>query len=320
MNILSTLLEKNVLSSSPSNDTGGLIKISAGNYKVIDTTKSRRMCLTHGDFRLDNIVFDTEVPSKILAVLDWELSCVGDPMMDLTYFCMGHHLPPIGFLKKVSLLGRGDINNNNSTNDNNNNNNNNNNSNDSMNFPPGIPLEKDIAHIYSTHSAALTLREQPIINTEDNTWKFFLALGLFRAASIASGVYARSRQGNASSIRAVMYRDLVYILSKKALEIVQTSSDSTSRSSSSLKAPLGDIVKPTTESSDVPSIMPREPSEQCKILLKKLKHFNDTVAIPCEEQLIEHYMQAEGKWPNRYFIYYTICHFVITSAMLFAIL
>ena len=329
MNILSTWLEKNVLSSSPSNDTGGLIKTSAGNYKVIDTAKSRRMCLTHGDFRLDNIVFDTEVPSKILAVLDWELSCVGDPMMDLTYFCMGHHLPPEGFLKKVSLLGRGDNNNNNNNNnyDNSNSNNNKNSnsdsdSNDGMNFPAGIPLEKDIAHIYSTHSATLTLREQPIINTEDNTWKFFLALGLFRAASIASGVYARSKQGNASSIKAIMYRDFVYILSKKALDIVQTSSDSTLRSSSFMKSPLGDIVKATTESSDVPNTMPREPSEQCKMILKKLKHFNDTVAIPCEEQLIEHYMQAEGKWPNRYSIFYIICHFLSSHlpSMLFAIM
>ena len=318
MNTLSKWLEENVLSSSPSNDTGGLIKTSAGNYKVIDSTKSRRMCLTHGDFRLDNIVFDTETPSKILAVLDWELSCVGDPMMDLTYYCIGHHLPPIGFLKKVSLLGRGDNNNSNSNNNNKNGNNSDSDSNDSMNLPPGIPLEKDIAHIYSTHSAALTLREQPIINTEDNTWKFFLALGLFRAASIASGVYARSKQGNASSVGAVMYRDFVYIFSKKALDIVQTSSDSTSRSSSSQKSSL-DIVKATTESSDPPSVMPREPSEQCKILLKKLKHFNDTVAIPCEEQLIEHYMQAEGKWPNRYTSSSILSViFVVTSAMQFA--
>ena len=269
----------------------------------MDTAKSRKMCLTHGDFRLDNIVFDTEVPSKILAVLDWELSCVGDPMMDLTYYCIGHHLPAVGILKKITLLGRGENNDNNNNNDKNNSNNN---SNNSMNIPMGIPLEKEIADIYSTHRAALMLRDQPTINTDDNTWKFFLALGLFRAASIASGVYARSKQGNASSAGAVAYRDIVSILSTKALEIVHTSTDSTLSSSSSQ-----DIVKGTTESSDPPSIMSREPSEQCRVLLKKLKHFNDTVAIPAEQQLIEHYMQAEGKWPNRYcaiLCYPMLCH------------
>jgi Phosphotransferase enzyme family len=297
MKTLAAWLEKNVLSSSPSPDTGGLIKTSAGNYTVIDTAKSRKMCLTHGDFRLDNIVFDTEIPSKILAVLDWELSCVGDPMMDLTYYCIGHHLPAVGILKKVTLLGRGDNNNKNNNNDkdDNNENNSSNKSSNSMNIPVGIPLERDIATIYTTHSAALTLRDQPTINTDDNTWMFFLALGLFRAASIASGVYARSKQGNASSTGAVAYRDIVSILSTKALEIVRTSSDSTLSSSHS-----HDIVKNTTESSDPPCIMSREPSEQCRALLKKLKHFNDTVAIPAEQQLIEHYMQAEGKWPNRY--------------------
>lgn len=303
MKALAAWLEKNVLASSPSTDTGGLIKTSAGNYTVIDTAKSRKMCLTHGDFRLDNIVFDIDVPSKILAVLDWELSCVGDPMMDLTYYCIGHHLPAIGILKKVTLLGRGDNNNNH---DNHDKNNSENNSRNSTNVPMGIPLEKDIANIYSTHRAALLLRDQPTINTDDNTWKFFLALGLFRAASIASGVYARSKQGNASSTGAVAYRDIVSILSTKALEIVQTSTDSTLNSSSSQ-----DIVKGTTESSDPPSIMSREPSEQCRGLLKKLKHSNDTVAIPAEQQLIEHYMQSEGKWPNRYstiLCYSMICH------------
>lgn len=305
MKALAAWLEKNVLSSSPSTDTGGLIKTSAGNYTVIDTAKSRKMCLTHGDFRLDNIVFDTDVPSKILAVLDWELSCVGDPMMDLTYYCIGHHLPAVGILKKVTLLGRGD---NNNSNDNNDNSSSSNKSSNSINIPVGIPLERDIATIYSTHSAALTLRDQPTINTDDNTWKFFLALGLFRAASIASGVYARSKQGNASSTGAVAYRDIVCILSTKALEIVRTSSDSSLSSSTSQ-----DIVKNTTESSDPPSIMSREPSEQCRALLKKLKHFNDTVAIPAEQQLIEHYMQAEGKWPNRYCA--VLCFTVICCAI-----
>lgn len=311
MKKLAAWLEKNVLSSSPSTDTGGLIKTGAGNYTVIDTAKPRKMCLTHGDFRLDNIVFDTEIPSKILAVLDWELSCVGDPMMDLTYYCIGHHLPAVGILKKVTLLGRGDDNNNNnnsSKNDKNDKNHSSNNSSNSMNVPLGIPLEKDIAAIYSTHSATLTLRDQPTINTDDNTWKFFLALGLFRAASIASGVYARSKQGNASSTGAVAYRDIVSILSTKALEIVRTSSDSSLSSSSSQ-----DIVKGTTESSDPPSIMSREPSVQCRALLKKLKHFNDSVAIPAEQQLIEHYMQAEGKWPNRYCT--ILCFTVICCAI-----
>lgn len=43
-------------------------------------------------FRIDNCIFD-ESSSKVLAVLDWELSTLGDPLSDLAYSCMVHHLP-----------------------------------------------------------------------------------------------------------------------------------------------------------------------------------------------------------------------------------
>ncbi|HRC86339.1 MAG TPA: phosphotransferase family protein [Thermoanaerobaculia bacterium] len=44
---------------------------------------SERICLIHNDFRLDNLVLDRADPSRILAVLDWELATLGDPFMDL---------------------------------------------------------------------------------------------------------------------------------------------------------------------------------------------------------------------------------------------
>ncbi len=40
-------------------------------------------CLIHGDYRFDNLVLDPDDPLKIIAVLDWELATVGDPLMDL---------------------------------------------------------------------------------------------------------------------------------------------------------------------------------------------------------------------------------------------
>jgi len=39
-------------------------------------------CVIHGDWRIDNVVFDLE-RARIVGVLDWELATVGDPLMDL---------------------------------------------------------------------------------------------------------------------------------------------------------------------------------------------------------------------------------------------
>lgn len=41
------------------------------------------ICLTHNDFRFDNLVLDAHDPTKIIGVLDWELATLGDPLMDL---------------------------------------------------------------------------------------------------------------------------------------------------------------------------------------------------------------------------------------------
>ena len=45
-----------------------------------------RLSIVHGDYRLDNVLMDPSDPSRIAAVLDWELSTLGDPLADLAMF------------------------------------------------------------------------------------------------------------------------------------------------------------------------------------------------------------------------------------------
>lgn len=45
--------------------------------------ESGRHAILHGDFRIDNVILDKDDPCKILAVLDWEICALGDPLMDL---------------------------------------------------------------------------------------------------------------------------------------------------------------------------------------------------------------------------------------------
>jgi len=44
---------------------------------------SQRHSVLHGDYRIDNVILDKDNPCNILAVLDWEICALGDPLMDL---------------------------------------------------------------------------------------------------------------------------------------------------------------------------------------------------------------------------------------------
>jgi aminoglycoside phosphotransferase (APT) family kinase protein len=45
--------------------------------------EQERLCMTHNDYRLDNLILNPDDPTEILAVLDWELATVGDPLMEV---------------------------------------------------------------------------------------------------------------------------------------------------------------------------------------------------------------------------------------------
>ena len=119
-----------------------------------------RTAIIHGDYRIDNIIFE---PGgwRVAAVLDWELSTIGDPLADFAYLALNWVMPH--GLREASLGG--------------------------LDLPAlGIPTLHELTHRYR---AAAGLAE-----TGELDWYF--AFGLFRGVSIAQGIRRRVMDGNAA--------------------------------------------------------------------------------------------------------------------------
>ena len=126
-----------------------------------------QVSVVHGDYRLDNLVFDP-TEARIIAVLDWELSTLGHPLADFTYHCMSWHIPP-GSFRGIGGLDHAAL---------------------------GIPTERD----YVRHYCERTGRPDPDAVMAD--WNFYMAYNLFRIAGILQGIAKRVETGTASSAQA----------------------------------------------------------------------------------------------------------------------
>lgn len=137
------------------------------------------LTLIHGDFRADNVIFDPVEP-RVIAVLDWELSTIGHPMSDLACAKMFSFMNP-----SAMNLSSADL----------------------KYLCKYLLVDDEFTKAYYT---ACSTEPHP-------QWPFFLALSLFRMASIAQGVYARSVLGNASSDRATSFMNMVKPLAEGGL-------------------------------------------------------------------------------------------------------
>ena len=63
-----------------------------GDWLVAHVPARESAAIAHGDFRIGNLIFD-EREARVVAILDWELSTIGEPLCDLSFNCMTYHLP-----------------------------------------------------------------------------------------------------------------------------------------------------------------------------------------------------------------------------------
>jgi aminoglycoside phosphotransferase (APT) family kinase protein len=141
-----------------------------------------KVSLVHGDYRLDNLMYAKD-NSRVIAVLDWELSTLGHPYADLAYLIMGMKLPASPNKDMVGGLGAIDW------------------------ARQGIPNEEEIVARYC---------ELTNIDKIEN-WNFCMAFSFFRLAAICQGVAKRAVDGNASNAAADGVAGLVRPLAKLAM-------------------------------------------------------------------------------------------------------
>jgi aminoglycoside phosphotransferase (APT) family kinase protein len=123
--------------------------------------------LVHGDFRLDNIILAADAP-RVLAVLDWELSTLGDPLADFSYHLMKWHMPPSDSGAGTGSLVGCDL------------------------ASLGIPTLAAYVDAYVTRTG---LDPRPHLFV-------YLAYNFFRLAAILQGIVGRVRDGTATSTHA----------------------------------------------------------------------------------------------------------------------
>lgn len=144
-----------------------------------------KVSLVHGDYRLDNLMYAKD-NSRVIAVLDWELSTLGHPYADLAYLIMGMKLPASTNKNMVGGLGAIDW------------------------ASQGIPSEDEIVARYCG-----------LMNIDKiENWDFCMAFSFFRLAAICQGVAKRAVDGNASNAAADDVAALVRPLVELAISYI----------------------------------------------------------------------------------------------------
>ncbi|GHE08043.1 phosphotransferase family protein [Klenkia taihuensis] len=131
---------------------------------------TQRSGIVHGDYRMDNCLLDPDVPGRVRAVLDWEMSTLGDPLTDLGMLFV--YWPEAGEDRGVALSA--------------------------VTTLPGFPTRAQVAERYAARTGT---------DLGDLSW--YVGFAYFKFASILAGIVARSAAGAMAGKDATGYADKI---------------------------------------------------------------------------------------------------------------
>ena len=130
----------------------------------------QRTSVLHGDYRLDNCLLDPAVPGRVRAVLDWEMSTLGDPLTDIGMLFV--YWPQAGE-DRASMLSP-------------------------VTTLPGFPTRREVAARYADRTGA-DLAVLP----------WYVGFAFFKFAAIVAGIVARSAAGAMAGKDTAGYADRI---------------------------------------------------------------------------------------------------------------
>jgi aminoglycoside phosphotransferase (APT) family kinase protein len=153
----------------------------AGRWLQDHTPRMQAPGVIHGDYKLDNVMFAPRLPVELVAVVDWEQSTIGDPLVDLGW-TIGLWLNPdeAGALTSVGVSP----------------------------FPRGadVPTRADLVERYASSTSR-----------DVSELAFYCVLGLFKLACVMEGSYARFKAGTSDDAYFASLERGVPALAQRAL-------------------------------------------------------------------------------------------------------
>jgi aminoglycoside phosphotransferase (APT) family kinase protein len=139
----------------------------------------------HGDYRIDNLILDQNDPTKINAILDWEISALGDPLMDLgntlSYWIEAGDSPAMQMMVRQPSTA------------------------------PGMLSRQEFLDYYAEKTGA-----------DVSNFHFYYVYGIFRLAVIIQQIYYRYYHGQTEDPRFKSYAQMTNLLGNTARERIQS--------------------------------------------------------------------------------------------------
>jgi len=137
--------------------------------------------IVHGDYRLGNTMFAAQPPARLVAIFDWEMATIGDPLADLGYMVM-HWTQPDDPESKFNLH--------------------------TVTRLPGFPTREELIARYEQRSG----RAMGALN-------WYLTLALWKAVVFMEGNYKRALAGSTDDPYLKSFGDGVVEIAQRALEV-----------------------------------------------------------------------------------------------------